>query len=489
MIYSLFNKRLFRRIAWFLLITSAFFANADVDDSTNTNNITTTILDSERRLGQAWLKEFRSSVALYPDPAVTEFTERLITKLAIHIGLTAEDLSLIIVKNKTLNAFAVPGGVLGVHTGLYEYAETEAQFASVMAHELAHLSQRHYSRNVAAQKGRTLTNMAALLAGLVLIAGNSGDAGAAAISTAQAATIDNALRFSRLFEEEADSIGFSILEQAGYPVSAMPAMFEQMQRASRFTSTPPEFLLTHPLTPKRIASTKSRALSKEEQADNSTFDYDLIRARVMLDKAKSPQQAVQFFKDEINGFSPSLNASRYGLVLALIKDKQYSEAQKKLDELKEKIPSEHINHPLLTIAQSDILLGLNQPSEAHSIIQTAINQPENNYFLRSLRTQKSALYMAERRFKEAVNSLQALSEDYPDDASIWYQLSEFSGLAGDTLRLHQSRAEFFILFANFNSAEDQLKNIIKKFPNNEIAVENANNRLADIKTMIEDAKF
>ena len=293
------------------------------------------ILESEKKLGQAWLKQFRSSVSLYTDPAVTAFTENLVDKLAVHIGLGGDDLSLIIVKNKTLNAFAVPGGVIGVHTGLYEYAETEAQFASVMAHELAHLSQRHYARNVEAQKGRQLTNMAALLAGLILIAGSNGDAGTAAISTAQAATLDNALRFSRLFEEEADSIGFSILEKAGYPTGAMSAMFEQMQKASRFNSSPPEFLLTHPLTPKRIASTKSRVLGKDATIDESTFDYDLIRARVLLSKAQSPQQAINFFRDEINGFSPSITASRYGFILALIKDKQYTQASEKLAALRD----------------------------------------------------------------------------------------------------------------------------------------------------------
>ena len=472
-----------------LLVFGTSSLKAQTVDEQTTDTITTTILDSEKRLGQAWLKQFRSNVSLYTDPAVTEFTNRLIEKLAVHIGLTGDDLSLILVKNKELNAFAVPGGIIGVHTGLYEYAETEAQFASVMAHELAHLSQRHYARNLDAQKGRTITNMAALLAGLILIAGNNGDAGTAAISTAQAATLDNTLRFSRLFEEEADNIGFTILEKAGYPVKAMPAMFEQMQRASRFTSTPPEFLLTHPLTPKRIASTRSRTFNRDEQADNSTFDYDLIRSRVMLSKAQSPQQAVNFFRDEVNGFSPSLNGSRYGLVLALIKDKQYETAAIKLDELRQTLDAEQAKHPLLIIAESDILLGKNQAEAAHALIDQAINNKDNALFIRALKTQKSSLYMAERRHNDAVKSLKALSQDYPDDASIWYQLSEFSGLAGDTLSLHQSRAEFFILFANFKSAEDQLKNIIKKYPRNDEAVSRAEARLADIKVMIEDGKF
>jgi len=473
-----------------LAITGLPVSTSADDDLPSIGQIeSSNILDSEKKLGQAWLKQFRSSVSLYTDPAVTEFTDRLLAKLAFYIGLSGEDLSLIIVKNKDLNAFAVPGGVIGVHTGLYEYAETEAQFASVMAHELAHLSQRHYARNLETEKGRTLTNMAALLAGLVLIASNNGDAGAAAISTAQAATIDNTLRFSRLFEEEADNIGFSILKKAGYPANAMSAMFEQMQKASRFNSTPPEFLLTHPITAKRIANTKNRVLNKTTTLDDSTLDYDLIRARVLLSKAQSGQQAINFFRDEINGFSPSINASRYGLILALIKDKQYGEARKKLEDLKNSLAHSQNQHPLFIIAESDILLGENRVEESHTLIEQAINNNNNGAFIRALKTQKSALYMAERRHSEAVESLKRLSQDYPDDANIWYQLSEFSGLAGDTLTLHQSRAEFFILFANFKSAQDQLNNILKKYKNNDDAVAKAKTRLADIKVMIEDEKF
>jgi len=448
------------------------------------------ITNAEKRLGQAWLKQFRGNVSLFPDPAVTEFTKSLIDKLATHVGLSDDELSLILIKNKQLNAFAVPGGIIGVHTGLYEYAQTEAQFASVMAHELAHLTQRHYARNLAKQKGRNITNMAALLAGLILVAGSGdGEAATAAISTAQAATVDDALRFSRLFEEEADNIGFSILEKAGYPTSAMPAMFEQMQRASRFNSSPPEFLRTHPLTPKRIASTKSRIIANAANSDNSSLDYDLIRARVMLTKAQSPQQAINFFRDEINGFSPSITASRYGFILALIKDKQYDEADAKLIALKNTLDGEQSKHPLLIIAESDILLGKNKITQANQLIAQAIENPNNINFIRSLRTQKSTLYMAQRNYPKAVASLKTLSQQYPDDANVWYQLSEFAGLADDTLTLHQSRAEFFILFANFTSAEDQLKNILKKYPRNEQAVTKAKARLEDIKKMIKDAKF
>ena len=473
-----------------LLIPLSSVAQTD-DNGSDVEQHYTTILDSEKTLGQAWLKRFRSQVSIYNDTAVNEFTDNLLANLAQHIGLTRDDLSLILINNKTLNAFAVPGGIIGAHTGLYEYAETEGQFASVIAHELAHLSQRHYARNVAQQQGRTLTNMAALLAGLVLIAGNNGDAGLAAISSAQAATLDNRLSFSRLYEEEADNIGFSILEKAGYSVSAMPAMFEQMQKASRFNSNPPEFLLTHPLTPKRIASTKNRVLSlgKSVGFDESTFDYDLIRARVLLEKSETGREAINFFRAEVNGFSPSITASRYGLVLALIKDKQFDEARLKLEALRATLNDSQKQHPLLLIAEADILLGGSRGDKAHILIDKAIQNPENQPFIRTLKTQKSALYMAQRDFVNAVTSLQVLSEQYPNDAGVWYQLSEFAGLAGETLLLHQSRAEFFILFANFQSAKDQLDNVIKKFSDNELAVAQAEQRLKDIEVMIKDAKF
>lgn len=152
----------------------------------------------ERVLGQKWLRLYRSQVPTSSDPLIIDYLEKLLDRLAAHSQLENKDLELVLVQNNTLNAFAVPGGIIGVHTGLLSYARTENQLASVLAHELAHLSQRHYARQLEQQKNMTAPFYAGMLASLVLLAtSGSSDAGMAALATTQAAALDAQLRFSR----------------------------------------------------------------------------------------------------------------------------------------------------------------------------------------------------------------------------------------------------------------------------------------------------
>ena len=124
----------------------------------------------EYRLGQTWLRLFRRQSPIDSEPVVNYYVKSLLAKLAGHSALNQQKLSLVIVNNPTINAFAVPGGIIGVHTGLFIFAENEQQFASVLSHELAHLSQRHYARAVQQQRNQNIPTMAALLGSLVILA-------------------------------------------------------------------------------------------------------------------------------------------------------------------------------------------------------------------------------------------------------------------------------------------------------------------------------
>jgi len=182
-------------------------------------------LAEEKRLGQTWLRLYRRQVPISSDPYIIDYTEKLLLQLAAKNPEAGDEFSLVIVRNPALNAFAVPGGIIGVNTGLYNYAQTEDQFASVIAHELAHLSQRHYARGVEQQKGQQLLGMAALLGSLIIAATGGEEAGIAAIQATQAGIIDQQLRFSRTFEEEADRIGMQTLVKAGFDAHSMADMF------------------------------------------------------------------------------------------------------------------------------------------------------------------------------------------------------------------------------------------------------------------------
>lgn len=478
MIKLLKHKLTHRGYLW-TAILCVFLFNGELasNDLPSIGGTDTISYEQEAKLGQAWLRLFRRSAPLTADPILVHYTENLLANLAKHTNLEDKSLSLVLVNNPEMNAFAVPGGIIGIHTGLFRYAENEAQFASVITHELAHLTQRHYARGVESTKGQGLANLAGLLAGLVLLANNQVDAGAAAITTTQASAIDQQLRFSRTFEEEADRLGIQTLVKAGYAPDAMSAMFSHMMAATRFSTQPPEFFLTHPLTAKRLADAENRVRSfKSDNTKTNSLDYDLARARVLVALSPSTQHAIKRFEAEIKGISPSEIGSRYGLVAALIKDQQYQRAKDELDGLKLLID----DHPTIRITESEILSGLNQMDQAISLIISAKAIWPNHY---ALSIQHARLLATKQDYNESAALLSTISKERTDDPHVWYHLAEISGLANDILSLHQARAEYFILVNDFKSARTQLNNVKKKFADNEEAVRSANIRLKDIKLM------
>ncbi|MGH1484607.1 MAG: M48 family metalloprotease [Cellvibrionaceae bacterium] len=435
----------------------------------------------EKRLGQTWLRLYRRQVPVSSDPILIEYTEALLNRIAEHNPAAGKEFSLVIARNRTLNAFAVPGGIIGVHTGLFQHAQTEDQFASVLAHELAHLSQRHYARGVEKQKGQQLVGMAAILASLIIAATN-GEAGLAAIQATQAGIIDQQLRFSRLYEQEADRIGMTTLVNAGFDPHSMSDMFEQMQRASQFYTEPPEFLLTHPVTAKRIADAENRARNYPNQNAPSSLAYDLARARVLFFQEETPQQAISRFESELRGFSPSEEGSRYGLVLSLTANKEFEKADKVLQPLLERYPDQ----AALLIAKSNIDAGNNKLGTAIENMQAAISNKPGSY---ALNIHYSRLLAKNNDHINSARILNELREARPDDPFIWYHLAEIAGLAGDILTLHKARAEYFILYGNFDNAENQLNNLLKKFSDNKTEVAIAKQRLEDVKKLKKNAKL
>ena len=273
----------------------------------------------EYQLGRAWLRVFRSQADTSNDPLLFDYLETLIFDLVTHSELKDRRIELVVVDNPTINAFAVPGGVIGIHTGLLMHAQTEDELATVIAHEIAHLSQRHFSRRLEYAKSRQPLTLAAMLAGFVLMATAGSTAGMAALTAAQAAAQDSALRYSRSNEAEADRVGMQTMVAAGRDPHAAAKMFERMLQASRFATgnRVPEFLRTHPLSENRIADTRNRARQYPKKIRPAKIDYQLMRARVMNQLADSPVESIEQFTKELSGNPTSSTAARYGLVLAM----------------------------------------------------------------------------------------------------------------------------------------------------------------------------
>lgn len=404
----------------------------------------------EYKLGQAWARSFRAQVPTSVDAQLADYTEKMMTKLAEHSELRSKQLDIIMVDNPTLNAFAVPGGVVGVHTGLFSYAQSEGQLAAVLAHEIAHLSQRHFARGVEQQQRNSLPMLAALMTSLVLAATASGDIGLAALSATQAAAIDAKLRFSRQNEQEADRIGIQTMAAAGLDPHQAPEMFEQMLKATQFSRRPPEFLLTHPVTEKRIADTRNRARRYVERPLPPSLDFHLMRSRVRLALAETPSQAAKAFRSELEGHSLMPEASRYGLLLALIEMKRFKEAREQLDILLENHPK-HISY---MIAKADLSAAAGNYDQALMDLRLGLKKNPHNH---PISVRLGELYMEAGQYHRAEQLLVKHSRQRPHDTYVWYLLAEIHGLTGDILNLHQARAEYFILNGIYDKALQQLK--------------------------------
>ncbi len=434
----------------------------------------------EHQIGRTWLKIFRSQVPTVDDPLLYEYLNNLIYRLASHSQLSDRRLELVVVDNATINAFAVPGGVIGVHNGLLLYAESEDELGTVLAHELAHLSQRHFSRGVEYQRTQTPINLAALLAGLVVMATAGGDAGMAALGASQALAQNNALRFSRQNEQEADRLGMQTIVDAGMDPYAAPSMFERMLQSSRYSSAEriPEFLRSHPLSENRVADTRNRARQYPKQVHPDSLEFRLMRARVINQLSETPEQAVQHFRGELQGTPRSAEASRYGLVLALIDAGRADEAALELDGIWAGDPGrlEYV------IANAEIQLQQGETEKAVAGLRRQLDINPGNHPL-TMQYAKALTRNQQAHIAEEV--LVAQSKRRSNDPGLWYELAEVQGLSGNIIGLHQSRAEYFILNGYLDQAQKQLEYAQKLVKNDYPTSARIQQRLADIAAMRE----
>jgi predicted Zn-dependent protease len=434
----------------------------------------------EYNLGRAWLRIFRSQVATVDDPLLYTYLEDLIFTLVTHSQLQDRRVELVVVDNPTINAFAVPGGVIGIHNGLLVHAQTEDELATVIAHEIAHLSQRHFSRRLEFARRQQPLTLAAMLAGFVLMATVGGDAGVAALTAAQAAAQDSALRYSRSNEAEADRVAMQTIVDSGMDPHAAATMFERMLAASRYAtgSRVPEFLRTHPLSESRIADTRNRARQYPRQIRPVKLDYQLMRARVVNQLADTPEEAVAAFRKELEGSPQSVAAARYGLVLALTAAGRPDEATLELDSLWASDP-ERLEYLL---ADAEIDMARNEPHKAVEKLSARLRLSPGNHPL--VMTYAKAL-LRDQQPHVAAQVLTEQSKRQPRDPGLWYLLAEVQGLSGDILGLHQSRAEYFILNGILDQAEKQLRYALKLVRDDYTTAARINQRLADIGQMRE----
>ena len=360
------------------------------------------------------MRDIYADPQYYDDTELTNYLNNLGYHLVAASAESQRSFQFFVLKDNTLNAFALPGGYIGVHTGLIEAAQNESELAGVLGHEIAHVTQHHLARMIENQSNGIWPSLAALAIAILASRSNPQVAGGA-IAAAQGISIQKQLNFSRDNEREADRIGMQIMSNAGFNPNAMATFFERLQKYSRiYENNAPAYLRTHPLTTERIADMQNRAENLPHKQITDSMEFQLLRVKLHVSD-QPPAAAVTEFTDAIHDQRyANLTSAQYGLTLALMRAQQYDAAEsayKKLSQLGVKNPiidglgakikqnsgdiagallryrearTHFPNYRPLIYNYADALLNANQPNEAVKLITEQLTLYPDDYHLYQL---------------------------------------------------------------------------------------------------------
>lgn len=392
----------------------------------------------EKQLGEQTMQRVRASGGYFNDPEVNAYLSSLGQRLIATDAQIGEKFEFFFfaVPSAEINAFALPGGYIGVNTGLIIATESESELASVIAHEITHVSQHHIARQMASQSGSSLTSLAVLAAVLAAGSGN-GQAGSAAMTGMTALQQQHQIDFTREHELEADRLGFGLLCQAGFDPHAMPVFFEHMQRLSRHRETKtPSYLLTHPITTERIAEARDRAENLPYRQAQDSLDFQLVRA-LLRSYEGEPEVAVARFQSELDdGRYRNRNAARYGYAAALLRSKDYLGAISQVDALER----DGLRHPMIESLAAIALQESGQREAAQKRYQTALaSYPDH---LQLIYDYPRAL-ISDRLYEAAASFAEAQLTRRRNDATLHQLAAEANAGLGRQLKLHYHQGEFY----------------------------------------------
>lgn len=426
---------------------------------------------AERKLGERVMRELRRDPDYLDDWLVRDYLNSVATKLAAaanaqYIGGYRPDFDLFAIRDSQINAFSLPGGFIGVNTGLIVTTQTESELASVLGHEMGHVLQRHISRMITTGERSGYAALAGLLFGILAgVIAHSADLGSAIAIGGEAYAIDSQLRFSRSAEHEADRVGFLLLVGAGYDPYAMVTFFRRLDRASMSDTGVPVYARTHPLTGERIADMEDRARRAPYRQPHQASEYGFVRARARLLQDRSRGE----YADEISRLrseiedrtAPNVAANWYGIAYGQMLLERYDDAAASLASSRavfiagERSEGEAArSSPSLDVLAADIARRAGRDDEAVRLAELAQKRwPQSNaaidMHIRTLLTM--------RRFAEVQALALKETRAYPEQSAWWLYLAQASAGNGDALMQHRALAEKFALEGAWLSAIRQLK--------------------------------
>lgn len=288
---------------------------------------------AEARLGGAIMAQLRATGQVVEDPLLNEYVNEIGYRIAAQASDGEYQFSFFVVEDPSINAFALPGGYIGVHTGLLQATRSEDELAGVLAHEVAHVTQRHIARAIHANQRQSIINTAIMLGAVLAgVAGGNSDVVQGGIAVAQGNAIQQQINFTRAHEYEADRVGISALAQAGFNPDGMASFFEVISRSAAPSELRvPEFLRTHPVSSNRIAEARGRARDYPSVRTEDSRGYGIAKARAIVSSFERPNQAVSHF--ERQKYVDQSDADRYGRALAYMRNGQYNDALGIFEEL------------------------------------------------------------------------------------------------------------------------------------------------------------
>ncbi len=407
----------------------------------------------EAQIGRSMYRSLLSAERIVLDPEIQEYIQDVGQKLAAQAQDGDFNFHFFVIDDPAINAFALPGGYIGVHSGLLLATNNESELAGVLAHEISHVTQRHISRAVFANQKASILTMAAMLGAILLgAATGSSDVIQGGIMASQTMAAQQQINFTRSNEYEADRFGVGVLAAAGFDPMGMPAFFATLARKSGpMASQAPEFLRTHPVTISRIAETRSRAEDYSVGEVRDAVGYSLSRARLRTLTSSTPERALEYFRAQADDTGKTDNiGTQYGIALAELDLAQYDKAEKLFRELLSANEGVIHFHTGLAAAQ----LGGNKVDEALATYQRAMDLFPRNIPL-TIRYSEALLDYGQPGLAHTI--LLDLLNQVPPTAPQVRLIALAASAAGDTADAHYYMAEYHLLTGNLMMAADQLR--------------------------------
>lgn len=417
----------------------------------------------ERKLGEQIMRDIRRNRDYLDDAPLLEYLNNFGTSLLAAYpearGEVGYDYFFFAVRDSMLNAFALPGGFIGVHSALVLAAQNESELASVVSHEIGHVAQRHIARMLGQQRQDALIPLAAAVLA-VLAARSSPDASAALLMGGQGVALQRQLNFSRDAEREADRIGLQILREAGFETSGMISFFGRMQNATRsYTDAAPAYLRSHPLTTERIADIQARTRDQRYRQRADSLDFHLIRARLRVLQDSTPQglrdAATAFDRQLQQKTRTQIVGAKYGQAMIALRQDAPAKAQELLQDVYAAAQGASIpvQSSVLASLSIEIKLAANKPEEALREAETArVKFPIS----RGIAQQYADALIATGRYENAVTYLRDQAQLYRQEPKVQDQLAKAYAAQGKQALQHLALAESYALNGSMPAAIDQL---------------------------------